>query len=58
MTSAIQYSVRNSLRMLMMVSLLTAPFGALAFAGSSESGVSRQGAGLVLYVTLQRNSMN
>jgi hypothetical protein len=37
---------------------MIAPVGALAWSNASGLGIEKQGAGLVLFVTLQRQSMS
>lgn len=50
-------SATIALRMLTLAALLMAPVGALAYSKASGLGIGKQGAGLVLFVTLQRQSM-
>ncbi|MEI2297558.1 hypothetical protein [Ensifer sp. MJa1] len=57
MLAALSTSAFLSLRVLALASLLMAPVGALAYTKASASGIGKQGAGLVLFVTLQRQSM-
>jgi hypothetical protein len=47
-----------ALRMLTLAALLMAPMGAIAYSKASGLGIGKQGAGLVLFVTLQRQSMS
>jgi len=42
---------------LVLASLFMAPVGALAYNNAGGPGIEKQGAGLVLFVTLQRNAM-
>ncbi|OBZ96056.1 membrane protein [Pararhizobium polonicum] len=51
-------SATVALRMLALASLLMAPMGAVAYSKASGHGIGKQGAGLVLFVTLQRQSMS
>ncbi|MBW0364913.1 hypothetical protein [Ensifer adhaerens] len=57
MLTALSTSAFLSLRVLALASLLMAPVGALAYSKASGTGVGKQGAGLVLFVTLQRQAM-
>lgn len=57
MLAALSQSAFLSLRVLMLASLLMAPVAALAYTKASGAGIGKQGAGLVLFVTLQRQSM-
>ncbi|WP_162493761.1 MULTISPECIES: hypothetical protein [unclassified Ensifer] len=57
MLAALSTSAFLSLRVLALASLLMAPVGALAYSKASGSGIGKQGAGLVLFVTLQRQAM-
>ncbi|MBP1859853.1 hypothetical protein [Rhizobium herbae] len=51
-------SATVALRMLALASILMAPMGAVAYSKASGQSVGKQGAGLVLFVTLQRQSMS
>lgn len=51
-------SATIALRMLTLAALLMAPMGAVAYSKASGLGIGKQGAGLVLFVTLQRQSMS
>ncbi len=55
--SSLARSATIALRMLTLAALLMAPVGAIAYSKASGPGVGKQGAGLVLFVTLQRQSM-
>lgn len=46
-----------SLRILVLTVMMVAPLAAVGFAGNGGLGIGKQGAGLVLFVTLQRQSM-
>ncbi|MDW5314541.1 hypothetical protein [Rhizobium sp. PL01] len=52
------HSATIALRMLTLAALLMAPMGAVAYSKASGLGIGKQGAGLVLFVTLQRQSMS
>jgi hypothetical protein len=54
---SLAHSATIALRMLTLAALLMAPVGALAYSKASGLGIGKQGAGLVLFVTLQRQSM-
>ncbi|WP_037107001.1 hypothetical protein [Pararhizobium sp. PWRC1-1] len=54
---SLTHSATIALRMLTLAALLMAPVGALAYSKASGLGIGKQGAGLVLFVTLQRQSM-
>ncbi|WP_349433541.1 hypothetical protein [Pararhizobium sp. A13] len=56
--SSLTRSATIALRMLTLAALLMAPMGAIAYSKASGLGVGKQGAGLVLFVTLQRQSMS
>jgi len=50
-------SATVSLRIMAITAILMSPVAALAYSKASDLGISKQGAGLVLFVTLQRQSM-
>jgi hypothetical protein len=52
------HSATIALRMLTLAALLMAPMGAVAYSKASCLSIGKQGAGLVLFVTLQRQSMS
>ncbi|HTO34266.1 MAG TPA: hypothetical protein VL202_24305 [Pararhizobium sp.] len=56
--SALFQSATTAMRMLALASLLMAPMGAVAYSKATGHGIGKQGAGLVLFVTLQRQSMS
>lgn len=56
--SALARSANTTLRMLTLAALLMAPVGAVAYTKAVDLGIGKQGAGLVLFVTLQRQSMS
>ncbi|WP_167590821.1 MULTISPECIES: hypothetical protein [unclassified Ensifer] len=58
MLAALSTSAFLSLRVLALASLLMAPVGALAYSKANGLSIGKQGAGLVLFVTLQRQSMS
>jgi hypothetical protein len=55
---SLAHSATIALRMLTLAALLMAPVGAVAYSKASGLGIGKQGAGLVLFVTLQRQSMS
>lgn len=55
--TSLNRSLRTALRMLMLAAILMAPMGAIAYSKASGLGIGKQGAGLVLFVTLQRQAM-
>ncbi|CAN7184630.1 hypothetical protein LJR098_000389 [Rhizobium sp. LjRoot98] len=55
---SLTHSATIALRMLTLAALLMAPMGAVAYSKASGLGIGKQGAGLVLFVTLQRQSMS
>jgi hypothetical protein len=56
--SSLTRSATIALRMLTLAALLMAPMGAIAYSKASGLGIGKQGAGLVLFITLQRQSMS
>ncbi|MFC3075895.1 hypothetical protein [Shinella pollutisoli] len=58
MTSTLSRTASTALRILALSAMMVAPFGALAWSSSGGLGIGKQGAGLVLFVTLQRQSMS
>lgn len=46
-----------ALRMFLLAAMLMAPVAAMAYSKAASLGIGKQGAGLVLFVTLQRQSM-
>lgn len=56
--SSLARSATIALRMLTLAALLMAPMGAIAYNKASGLGIGKQGAGFVLFVTLQRQSMS
>ncbi len=50
-------AARKTVPALVLASLFLAPVGALAFNNNDGPVLDKQGAGLVLYVSLQRNAM-
>jgi hypothetical protein len=56
--SSLARSATIALRMLTLAALLMAPVGAIAYSKASGLGIGKQGAGFVLFVTLQRQSMS
>ncbi|HVK89910.1 MAG TPA: hypothetical protein VM468_00610 [Mycoplana sp.] len=59
MSTALSASLAVSLRILVLTALMVAPLAAVSFAAAEGSlGIGKQGAGLVLFVTLQRHAMS
>lgn len=58
MMSPLAHSAIIALRMLTLAALLMAPMGAIVYSKASGLGIGKQGAGFVLFVTLQRQSMS
>ena len=56
--SAFLQSANVALRMLALAGMLMAPMGVVAYSKATGHGIGKQGAGLVLFVTLQRQSMS
>lgn len=47
-----------ALRMFLLAAMLMGPVGAMAYSKAANHGIGKQGAGFVLFVTLQRQSMS
>lgn len=58
MTTALTHTCATALRILALSAMMIAPVGALAWSNVGGLGIEKQGAGLVLFVTLQRQSMS
>lgn len=58
MTAALLHTAAIALRILALSAMMIAPVGALAWNNAGGLGIEKQGAGLVLFVTLQRQSMS
>jgi hypothetical protein len=58
MTATLFASTATALRILVLSAVMVAPVGALAWSKASGLGITKQGAGLMLFVTLQRQSMS
>lgn len=58
MTASVLGSAASSLRVALLAALLLGPLAALGFSQAGPEGVSSQGAGLVLFVSLQRQSLS
>lgn len=58
MTTALAHTCATALRILTLSAMMIAPVGALAWSNAGGLGIEKQGAGLVLFVTLQRQSMS
>ncbi|APG90434.1 hypothetical protein [Sinorhizobium americanum] len=56
--AALVSSAILSLRLLALTGLLMAPIGAVAYSKATSGGIGKHGAGLVLFVTLQRQAMS
>ena len=50
-------SLAVGFRILLLTALMVAPLVAVSFANGTSLGIGKQGAGLVLFVTLQRQAM-
>lgn len=58
MTTKIKkFSARYAIRALILSSMFMVPVGAMAFNKTDGVNMNKQGAGFVLYVSLQRNAM-
>ena len=58
MIPALLHTSATALRILALSAVMIAPVGALAWSNAGGLGIEKQGAGLVLFVTLQRQSMS
>lgn len=58
MPLALVASLAVSLRILVLTALMMAPLAAVTLASGSSLGIGKQGAGLFLFVTLQRQAMS
>ncbi|MCJ8148129.1 MULTISPECIES: hypothetical protein [Shinella] len=58
MTAALTHTAATLLRILALSAMMIAPVGGLAWSNAGGLGIEKQGAGLVLFVTLQRQSMS
>ena len=58
MTTALFHTCAVALRIFALSAMMIAPVGALAWNNAGGLGIEKQGAGLVLFVTLQRQSMS
>jgi hypothetical protein len=58
MTIALPPICATALRILAFSAMMIAPVGALAWSNADGLGIEKQGAGFVLFVTLQRQSMS
>lgn len=58
MTAVLFHTSATVLRILALSAMMIAPVGALAWSNANGLGIEKQGAGLVLFVTLQRQSMS
>ncbi|ASQ04632.1 hypothetical protein HR059_04140 [Sinorhizobium meliloti WSM1022] len=56
--AALVSSAILSLRLLILAGLLIAPIGAVAYSKAAGYGIGKNGAGFVLFVTLQRQAMS
>lgn len=56
--AALVSSAILSLRLLILAGLLIAPIGAVAYSKVAGDGIGKNGAGFVLFVTLQRQAMS
>ncbi|MBO3759580.1 hypothetical protein J5J10_11295 [Ciceribacter sp. L1K23] len=58
MTATIRSAAASSLRLLLLAGIMLGPVAALAIAKSDVIAMEKRGAGLVLFVSLQRQSMS
>lgn len=58
MIATLTHTSAVALRILALTVMMIAPVGALAWSNAGGLGIEKQGAGLVLFVTLQRQSMS
>ena len=58
MTATLLQTSAIALRILALSIMMIAPVGALAWSNAGGLGIEKKGAGLVLFVTLQRQSMS
>ena len=58
MTTVLAQTSATFMRILALSAMLIAPVGALAWSNAGSLGITKKGAGLVLFVTLQRQSMS
>ena len=58
MTATLFQTATIALRIAALCAVMVAPVGALAWANAGGLGIEKQGAGLVLFVTLQRQAMS
>lgn len=58
MTATFAHTSATMLRILALSAMMIAPVGGLAWSKAGGLGIEKQGAGLVLFVTLQRQSMS
>ena len=58
MIATLTHTSAVALRILALTAMMIAPVGALAWSNAGGLGIGKQGAGLVLFVTLQRQSMS
>jgi hypothetical protein len=58
MITALLHTSAIALRILALSAMMIAPVGALAWSNAGGLGIEKQGAGFMLFVTLQRQSMS
>lgn len=58
MTTSIISAASSGLRLAILCAMLLGPLAALGMAKSAEPVIAKQGAGFVLFVSLQRESMS
>ncbi|AOF91308.1 hypothetical protein [Sinorhizobium sp. RAC02] len=58
MTIALLHTSVVALRILALSAMMIAPVGALTWSNAGGLGIEKQGAGLMLFITLQRQSMS
>jgi hypothetical protein len=58
MSAVLVHTFATALRIVALSAMMIAPLSALAWSNAGGLGIEKQGAGLVLFVTLQRQSMS
>ena len=58
MTATLLHTSAIALRILALSAMMMAPVGALVWSNAGGLGIEKKGAGLMLFVTLQRQSMS
>lgn len=58
MSTNLSHQAALLLRLVLLTVLFLAPFGALGYASANSASFGKSGAGLVLFVSLQRQAMS